>query len=296
MKYYTLFIFLYSSIAFTAVEVLMPTDKLPREMIYLTESMQEIDLRNNERLKENEKIFLKLENLFKKLTKEELYFLSKTELYKTALAFKPPLKVSEKFYSKEIILEVDEKLKITKLNSFSHWLIAGILKDLNNLFESRHFPSFINERNKGALTSGKSRSIQKKMNFLLPWLQSFMSEEIALFEYSLRPLMLKTLEKVISKGNYLLDFSKPNKKKEIQNISYFSKQKLNINSDGKPSTVEEILDPLLSGLKNKNLPIPVDDWIEEEDEFSKGLEATPVLKATGNTDDPKNLPTPVEEW
>jgi hypothetical protein len=123
-----------------------------------------------------------------------------------------------------------------------------------------------------------------------------MNEEVALFEYSLRPLMLKTLEKVLSKGNYLLDFSKTNAPREPQDLTYFSKQKLNLNNDGKSSTVEEILDPLLSGLKNKNLPIPVDDWIEEEDEFSKGLSPTPILKPTGNYTAPKNLPTPVEEW
>lgn len=285
-----------SEVAFSAVELLMPTDNLPRELIYLTESLQEIDLKNEERISNNDKKFLAIEVLFKKLTKEELYFLSKTELYKTSLAFKPPLKVSENFYSKEIILEIDEKLKLTKLNSFSHWLIAGILKDLNNLFESRHFPSFINERNKGALTSGRSRSIQKKMNFLLPWLQSFMNEETGLFEYSLRPLMLKTLEKIQIKGNYLLNFSRANTPREINKTSYFLKQKINLNKNGRPSTVEEILDPVLSGLKNKNLPVPVDDWIEDEDEFTKGLAPSPIVKPNGNSSSPKNLPTPVEEW
>jgi hypothetical protein len=274
----------------------MPTDKLPRELIYLTESLQEIDLKNEERIRQNDKIFLNIETLFKRLTKEELYFLSKTELYKTALAFRPPLKVSEKFYSKDIIVKVDEKLKITKLNSFSHWLIAGILKDLSNLFESRHFPSFINERNKGALTSGKSRSIQKKMNFLLPWLQSFMNEETGLFEYSLRPLMLKTLEKIQTKANYLMDFSRANTSRKIKETTYFLKQNLNINKEGRPTTVEEILDPLLSGLKNKNLPVPVDDWIDEEDEFTKGLTPSPVVNPSGNNTAPKTLPTPVEEW
>lgn len=295
MKYFILGL-LYSSLSLSAVEVLMPTDNLPRELIYLTESMQDLDLKDTEKLKKNDKLFLEIEALFKQLTKEELYFISKAELYKTTLAFKPSLKISEKYYSKEIISEIEEKLKVTKLNSFSHWLISGLLKDLSDLFESRHFPSFLNERNKGALTNGKSRSTQKKFNFLLPWLQSFMNEEIALFEYSLRPLMLKTLEKIQIKGNYLLDFSKPNSARKVQKVSYFSKQKLNINKEGKASTVEDILDPILSGLKNKNLPVPVDDWIDEQDEFSKGLSPSPVVKPGTNTTSPINLPTPVEEW
>jgi hypothetical protein len=296
MRYFFLMFIFYSVLGNCSVELLMPTDKLPRELIYLTESMQEIDLKDRERVKANDKLFLELEMVFRKLTKEELYFISKSELYKTALAFKPPLKITEKYYSQEIISEIEEKLKTTKLNSFSHWLIGGILKDLNNLFESRHFPSFINERNKGALTSGRSRTIQKKMNFLLPWLQSFMNEETALFEHSLRPLMLKTLKKIHVKANYLLDFSKSNLERKVSAISYFNKQDLKLNKDGKSSTVEDILDPLLSGLKNKNLPIPVDDWVDKDDEFTKGLTPLPVLRPTGNYTAPKNLPVPAEEW
>ena len=283
--------------AIAANKVLMPTDKLPRELIYLTESLQELQIKDIEKTKENDAIFKKLSSNFQVQTKEEIYFITKSEIYKTALAFKPSLNTTDKFYQKAILEEVEGKLKTVKLNSFSHWLIGSILKDIKDIFGSRHFPSFYAERNRGAVVTAKSKRIQKKLNFLLPWIQSFMNEDTTLFQYSLIPLMKKSLEKIELQLSYLNAHSqKLGDNEEQEKVVYFEEQKLELDKLGKLITVEDILDPLLGQLKNKNLPVPVDDWIENEDDFAKGLTPIKVLKPEGNYKAPEKLPKPAAGW
>jgi hypothetical protein len=290
-------IILSTSITLAATRVFMPTDKLPREIIYLTESLQELQAKDIVKTKDNDALFKKLELKFQLLSKQELYFIAKSEVYKTSLAFKPPLKVKNKFYLKKIVTEIEDKLKIVKLNSFSHWLVTSILKDVNDLFDNRHFPTFTIERNRGVISSSSSKRLQKKFNFLLPWMQSFLAEDGQLFQYSLLPLMKKILNKLFVKIEYLTVHTNrlgPSGKKEI--ITYFKEQTIQLDKTGKPISVEDILDPLIGRLKNKNLPIPVDDWLEDEDDFAKGLTPIKIQKPTGNYVAPEKLPTPVDDW
>ncbi|MBK26670.1 MAG: hypothetical protein CME70_21900 [Halobacteriovorax sp.] len=287
-----------SSSAWSATKVLMPSERLPRELIYLTESIQELQLKDIEKTRDNDKLFKNLEDKFQSLSKEELYFISKSEIYKTALAFKPPLNITDKYFQKSIITEVEEKIKTVKLNSFTHWLIASILKDLNDIFNNRDFPTFFAERNKGIVISSKSKRLQKKLNFLLPWIQGFLTEETALFQYSLLPLMNKSLQNISIKIDYLLRHSaaiSPNSKSQ-EKIVYFEEQSMELDKSGKLVTVEDILDPLIGKLKNNNLPVPVDDWIGDEDDFASGLTPIEINKAEGNYQAPKKLPAPVEGW
>jgi len=284
--------------ALSATKVLMPSEKLPRELIYLTESIQELQLKDIEKTRDNDQLFKNLQSKFQKLSKEELYFISKSEIYKTALAFKPPLNITDKYFQKTIISEVEEKIKTVRLNSFTHWLIASILKDLNDIFNNRDFPTFYAERNKGIVSSSKSKRLQKKLNFLLPWIQGFLTEETALFQYSLLPLMNKSLENISTKIDYLLRHSSTlNPKVESEEkVVYFEEQSMELDKSGKLVTVEDILDPLIGKLKNNNLPVPVDDWIGDEDDFASGLTPIEINKAEGNYQAPKKLPAPVEGW
>lgn len=287
-----------SQTGLAATKVLMPSDKLPRELIYLTESIQELQLKDIEKTKDNDAFFKTLEKKFHSLSKEELYFISKSEIYKTALAYKPPLSITDKYFQKSIISEVEEKIKTEKLNSFTHWLIGSILKDLTDIFNNRDYPTFFAERNKGIVTSSKSKRLQKKLNFLLPWIQSFLSEETALFQYSLLPLMNKSLKNISTKIDYLLRHSAPLKldKESNEKVVYFEEQSMELDKTGKLVTVEDILDPLIGKLKNNNLPIPVDDWVGDEDDFASGLTPIEINKPEGNYQAPKNLPSPADGW
>jgi len=280
--------------SYSATKILMPTDNLPRELIYLTESLQELHLKHPGKIENIDETFKDLEENFKRLGKQELFFISKSEVYKTSLAFKPPLTVKTKFYRPEIILELNEKLKVVKLNSFAHWLVSSILKDTKNIFENKHFPSLLNERAKGALISGGPKKLQKKLNFTLPWLQSFLYEDPELFQYSLLPLMKKIISNISKKTTYLLNYSSDSLRKS-ESLVYFKEQSLEIDKAGKPVTVEDILDPLLNKLRNKNLPIPVDDWLGSEDDFATKLTPLKFEHATKDYIPPEKLPQPVDE-
>lgn len=286
-----------SSLSFSATKVFMPTDKLPREMIYLTESIQELQAKDIAKTKDNDALFKKLEEKFQLISKQELYFIAKSEIYKTSLGYRPSLKVKNKFYQKKIITEIEAKLKVVKLNSFSHWLVSSILKDINNLFENGQFPTYTLERNRGVITSGASKKLQKKFNFLLPWMQSFLDEDSRLFQYSLIPLMHKVLNKLLVKITYLTVHTNREASKDPKSpIAYFKEQTIQLDKTGKPISVEDILDPLLGKLKNKNLPVPVDDWLQDEDDFATGLTPIKIQKPTGNYTAPEKLPVPVNDW
>lgn len=282
---------------FSATKVLMPTENLPKELIYLTESLQELNLKNIEKTKDNDQSFTDLEKKLQYLTKQEVYFLVKSEMYKSVLSFKPPAKIKDMYYQKEILALVEERLKTVSLNSFSQWLITSILKDLNILFESKHYPSFTLERGKGVVTSSSSKKMQKKFNFLLPWIQSFLDEEAQLFQYSLIPVMEKSLSSINKKIGYLISFSEKSTSEETKDgVKYFKEQVIQLDKAGKAISVEDILNPLIGKLKNKNLPVPVDDWLESEDDFATGLTPVQIQKPSGNYIAPKKLPKPVEGW
>lgn len=293
----SLIIFSQVSVLHAATKVFMPTDKLPRELIYLTESLQELQVKDISKTKDNDALFKILEDKFQLLSKEELYFLSKAEVYKTSLAFKPPLTIKEKFYQKKIVTEIEDKLKVVQLNSFSHWLVSSILKDTKDIFDNRHFPTYSIERRKGVIATSSSKKLQKKLNFLLPWMQSFLNEDYQLFQYSLIPLMHKILAKIIKKTEYIIvHTNKVQDKDKKQLIEYFKEQSIQLDKTGKPISVEDILDPLIGKLKNKNLPIPVDDWLTNEDDFATGLTPIEIQKPSKGYVAPKKLPSPVEDW
>lgn len=290
------FIFIFCcNFTFAATKVLMPTEKLPRELIYLTESLQELQIKDIEKTRDNDETFKKLSKEFQNLTKEELYFISKSEVYKTVLKFRPTSSVKEEYYKEEILEKISEKLSTTKINSFTHWLIKGIVKDIKDIFSSRAFPTFVIERKKGVVSSSSSRKVLRKLNFLLPWIQSFMTEDTGLFELSLLPMMNEILKKISEKIGYLALYS-TNDSKNDEEIKYFEEQTIQLDKSGKPVTVEDILDPLLGKYKNKNLPIPVDDWIQDEDDFAKTLTPIKNLAPTEGYRAPEKLPDPVEEW
>jgi hypothetical protein len=283
MKFLAILATLLPLVTFSSDPLLAPKSDLPVEFSYLVESFQQYPLQDSER--ENlSNVLKKLDKLFTQMTKEEVYFILKSEIYKELLN-KPRLSQQSQLYDKKILKKFAEIIdtKIENYHQFAKWIIIATYSDLKQIFDSPYFNTFIVEKKGIGLKNPNAAMIEKKLNLVLPWYEDIVNQNPEEFHEMLKPLLLVMLDKITIKIEYLLVFSRFEKIQQTpdDNLRYFE---IKI-----PMPKEAIKDPLLdidlSAIKPAEQPIK-DQWLPRNEPMEPNPNYIP----------PENLPVPSDDW
>ena len=266
----------------SAFQTFVPKENLPVEFSYLVESLQLYPLSDKERENITKEI-KELDKLFSLMSKEEVFFLLKSEIYKELLN-KPKLIQQSKNYNKKIIRTLLDLIdaKIDSYHQFAKWIIIATYSDLKQIFDSPYYNTFIVEKKGIGLKNPNAALIEKKLNLILPWYEDITGQTPEGFHETLKPVMLSLLTKLNKKIRYLLHYSRFEKLNLVPNdsLKYFAikvpeekkaKKDPLLDMDlpaEKPTEVakdqwtpkNEPRDPDPNYVAPEKLPFPTDDW------------------------------------
>lgn len=295
----SLFLLISSTDLLAANTTYMPNDTLPLEISHIVTTIQQFDLDSSEKqtLKE---LLTEIDVSFNQMTKEEIFFISKSEIYKAILKFKPQLNIRARSYDPIILKELDEIIKENKRSPFTRWIIKSIHADLKKLFKSPLFHSFNKTHVRLKLTTRQQKLFRRKMNLLLPWYEQLTNSTIEEFEKNLKPLLFFSLKNIAQNSKKLVLFSRfkiQNRSKSNSKLTFFSLQKKEILDKKKPLTTSilEIINPVINSSPLEQLPDPVSDWIPRDD-HGKEIKAIASHIRDLSYKPPKKLPSPVDGW
>lgn len=176
-------------------------EKLPLELVILINSINELKLtpEENSRYIDEAKT---LNGFLKFLTKEQIYFLVKSQIYKNVLEkeFQGDYKIT-KFTSLDIeAIEKNYRLNSKKYSTYASWLIQSVLSDFSTL---KNYPGFNQVKLTIVEKDPTLNIIRKKLNLLSPWLGAISTLTAVDFNGRLKKMMFKTLAD-IKDSAYLL--------------------------------------------------------------------------------------------
>jgi hypothetical protein len=280
---YLLIIFL-PTILFSAPVTYYPKKDLPAEFSYLIESIQLYPLEDKEREALGVKI-KELDQMLAELTKEEVYFLLKSEIYKGLLE-NPRLKNQMAYYNPDILKPLNSilEVRIDDYHKFAQWLLYAVYSDLSQNFDSAYYKTFKVKKNTGLALKNKNLiMIQRKFDFILPWYEEIINSTPEEFHESLKDNMFDLLDVIIMKMQDLIKFSRFDKFKidpKREELTFFTTKSpelaqkkeeevlgLTIEEEPKITAKKEEwtpknapMDPDPNYVPPTNLPDPVNDW------------------------------------
>jgi hypothetical protein len=273
--------------------VIFQTGKgLPLEFDYILESIQKYITSNKEKTLFKQKIS-KLDQLFSKMTKEEIFFIIKSESYKTILKIKPQFAIKKSYYDQKSLTVFDKFLSSKTISSFSKWVARSIYNDLKNIYSSSEFTTYMYRKKNSSILTKEYILIDKKLNILLPWVGYLLLSRPNEFEEDMKKYMTELFEKISIYANQYLQFSKF-EKVEISPL----KTKLRF------FYIKEYIDPIQtdigsSVLKIEDINIDPDQFLVDEDAISGWVpkNAPPVIPTPDpNYIKPDKLPVPTNDW
>jgi hypothetical protein len=289
MKIFILFFIVFPLSA--ATQKFYPVNEVPIELSYLIDSIQDHKY-NDEKSEQFVDLIRRLDFIIPHLTKEEMFFLSKSEIYFNILRKnRKGHVIEEDFFSKDT-LDTLEKLIEKNSQTFSTytlWLSKALLSDLKILFESNLFPVY-----KGLiqdslpLKSSKMRVFDTKMKMLIPWFKKYTTLSPQELELEIKEIQFEQLSAIVKTGEKLLRFSRFKKLGPIPKdyiLKAFTLEKK------KAILKEEVNEENLI----ENLPIPDTPKVEvrkAENWVPKDLFPQPDPNYKG----PDKLPKPVDDW
>jgi hypothetical protein len=214
---------------------------------------------------------------FSKLTKEEVFFISKSEIYKVVL--------SQKMINQDIIAEfkidltsiakrVELYLASKQLSPFSSWIATSILSDFKKI------------TNKGANANYKLK------NIITPWLYYILSTDPLSFNTLCIKKAVQALLIIKNYTKVMLTLSTFNKKIDTKStIQYFTKEQLSRNKVDSSSTFENFLNE--ENTPNRKTTQKFSDdksWIPVDD--SPNI----ITKPSPSYTPPATLPFPSSSW
>ena len=266
----------------SATTTFVPKDELPVEFSYLVESLQLYPLQDKER-EDLSKVIKELDNLFSQMSKEEVFFILKSELYKELLN-KPRLTGQTQLYDKKILRKFMDLIdtKIDNYHQFAKWIIFATYSDLKQIFDSPYFNTFIVEKRGIGFNNPNAAKIGKKFDLVLPWYEDIINQNPEEFHEMLKPVMLNFLKKIHKKLEILLTFSRFESIKLAadDHLKYFELKSI----EPKAPKKDPILDMEIS--TEKALEPEKDQWKPRNE----------PMAANPNYIAPEKLPTPSDDW
>ncbi|MFI5389729.1 MAG: hypothetical protein ACHQYQ_00095 [Bacteriovoracales bacterium] len=266
----------------SAIQTFVPKEDLPVEFSYLVESLQQYPLSDKER-EEIAKEIKELDKLFSLMSKEEVFFVLKSEIYKELLN-KPRLAQQSQYYNKKILRTLLDLIeaKIDSYHPFAKWIIIATYADLKQIFDSPYYNTFVVEKKGIGLKNPNAALIEKKLNLVLPWFEDITGQSPEVFHENLKPVMLSLLAKLNKKIKYLLQYSR------FEKLNLVTEDALKYFEIKSPEEKAAKKDPLLDMDLPTEKPTEVakDQWMPK----NGPLEPDPNYVA------PEKLPTPTDDW
>ncbi len=256
-------------------KIILPSNELPMELSFIIESIQKYNLDKKE-IKFIENTITQIDKNFSLMEKGEIFFLSKSEIYKSILSNTPEYSIK-----KESLEETINKLKtaIKNKNSnkkFTLWIMQSILKDLKNIIDNK-----------------KSKTSKNKTNFILKWCQAIILEDTKQLERRIKNIIKISLKKINDYSNIFTTLSK-DKSKTKKELIYFQIKEKKEDMTNKIKT-EKILEPVIKNYSSNKIPLPVNDWDLNEADFSKSISPVNIIKPN-NYYKSSILPIPTNDW
>lgn len=293
-----LLILLFPIISFAKPMYFFASSEVPAEFSDLIISIQRIE---GQGAKSVEVQLKEIDSAFQMLSKEEIFFLTKTEIYKYFLRNSPKLPLKSNSFSVESVTKLEKFLNQKELLPFVKWFLTGISRDLELIFNSEGFSSYLSYRLKpNVRLTQKIRKVKKRLELLLPWYELTQSSNVNDINKSFLPIMKKCLTSIKTQSTRLVLFSRftDNKKASISSTMKFFKLQEGTISNNKLNRdgVNEILDPIIEEHKKAGLPVPTNEWVPNENDFAQAKTPLAVPTPDPNYIPPNALPKPVDDW
>jgi hypothetical protein len=277
---------------------LVPKSNLPVEINFLIQSLHMSKLSPIEKRILDQSL-IKMDQAFEQLSKEEIFFIIKTEAYKSVLKNKPDLQIQKASYNKKILNYFDSYIEKDAISPFAKWALYSIKSDLEELLESSLFATWLVRKKYNNPLDNKLRRLEKKLNLLLPWYEYIKMTEPKDFDAGLKDMMLSLLDKINLYTLQLLSYSSPTPI-EISPLrptfKFFEEREFDLEKKTEfVQTLEKVVDSVLKDQKPVTLPTPVNDWLPKDDgSLPENARAYPTPDP--NYKAPEDLPKPVDDW
>jgi hypothetical protein len=276
---------------------------IPAELKLLFQSIPVNSLSEEDKLL-FEKSLLVMDQNFPLLSKEEVFFLCKTEIYKTILKKHKEKDIDLKLVDGKFIRQIDQKMDSIKGNPitpFSTWLILAILSDYKQLISAPQNLSFVALARNGSKSKDRSFLIwEKKMKMIFPWIELFLASDFDEFETISQSLRLEIL-KILSQYSSLII-----KHTKFKNELVVKKSTINSLQFFKWKTIQEKTPTNFFAEEDQasSVPTPIPGWTPkdspvtpESDQQGKSAVLPPNYPTPStNYSPPEKLPEPVNDW
>jgi len=263
------------------VSYFTPKEDMPYELKIIYQSYNALALDKDST---SDQMYRFLEILLKNLShmdREEILFLSKSEILKTILKLKPESATST-VLSGEFLRDLKSQLTSEEYNQmlpYSKWLLTSLLIDYEDLYKGKN-------RNQVTL---------KRLEMILPYLNYIRLNSLKDFDQMNHEVLLVISKKLVHFTSALLFYSSRlgavATKTMLADISNQKPQEAH--SD---KSIESIIDPILEKHKKLGLPLPVDDWKPSETDYGLSTKPQSTESAKSAPITPENLPKPVDDW
>lgn len=260
------------SFSYAANKVIVATRELPLELRVLIDSLQQ---KNPEAFNNILPTIFKIDQYAKSMNKEDLFLITKVEIYKTLLKnYEVPIKQPIDGSGLQLLREGYRKVN----DPFSRWFLQALIKDTKDLLESPNYKEYILQKNNG-LRSDKIeyRKLEKKSELIQRWV-SKIRPQAEDFPASLTNELIIKMKEALNNieerfalihreasQEVLAEFPKDENALKFFKVEIAKSLPANIEAPKEGKSVEEILSPLTDSLNPANLPTPSqENWLEEE--------------------------------
>jgi hypothetical protein len=203
MRIFVSFFLIIGSFNLWASQALLKINEssLPLEFVLLAESLNELKLTQEEKDKISDKIKSVNSNL-KFLKKEQIFFILKSELYKSILEreFHNDFRIM-KFTNLDISnIEKAYLANKKEYSPFARWLVESVISDFGEL---KNYPGFNSVKLDVPEKDVTLNLVRKKLSLLSPWLGAISALKASEFNFRLKKMFFEILSDVeISTGVY----------------------------------------------------------------------------------------------
>jgi len=248
------------------IKIVRPTNELPAELSLIYQSYQGPNA-NSSLLQKILQYSFQIETYAPLINKEDLYFIIKSEIYKTILRNGDSVKM--------IITPDDLKLiydNIKKCDDpFLKWIQLSLASDARSVFNGKNYREYVLQNANGRLDTVIAKKTYKKLQILSRLFSQFNVDSSQGIKQDLQTLIEKIINNVIQ-SLYIMSsetrFDKiPTISDDPSKLKYFKLELPTTNPIAKSSkqsekSVEDILDGEPAPQK---MPIPVEeDWSEDK--------------------------------
>ena len=276
--------FLLFSLNISATEnnlVIRGTQNLPIEINLVLESLQKTPLAAEEFKTLKEQV-TRIESYAKNLTKEEIFFISKTSFYKTLLISSK--RRQKNFFDGTSLRNLSEAKQKTS-DPFLKWFFGALEKDALTVTKLPLYLDYLAARNVGRIDKIELRKIDKKVQLISWWIAKISPESPDLILKEINPLLQEILNKTEQSFYLLSNLSKvpsataPKKDAPLTFFSIEEAPKKTTAQAAPTPSVNEIIDSVPTPAVT--LPTPSnEDWLLGDEP------TTPApIKAIDSTED-----------